>query len=136
MMTSPPTALIDRLASLEQYVRQRLDRAANRLEDNDTIDVIGLKSTVKALDAVDRLTGFRARHRDANAGRFDHITSPTMGPSLGDSRPELGGLPNLKASERGLLTARYRSWTRALKACAGQPLTDTAADGGHPGGGR
>ena len=130
-MPSSPSPLVHRLAAFEQQVRQRLDRAANRLEDNDPIDLLGLRSAVKVLDAIDRLTGFRATHRKATQARFEpHVTiSP---PGVVGMRPELGGLKDLHAADRGRLTARYRAWVKVLSRHADKPLTVDTADGGHP----
>lgn len=69
-MPRTPYTIVNRLADIEYLVRRRLDRAANRLEDNDPVDVLGLRAGVKLLNLVDRAINFRAQHRAATQHRF------------------------------------------------------------------
>ena len=64
-MRAAPTIVVNQLARIEYQIRRRLDRAANRLEDNDPIDVLGLRLGVKVLNVVDRAIDFRGQHREA-----------------------------------------------------------------------
>ena len=87
MMLIPPKTLVNRLAHLEYRLRRGLDRAANRLEDNDPIDVLGLRAGVKVLNLVDRAIGFRAQHRTATKQAFETSTeSQLKSPNRQDSR--------------------------------------------------
>ena len=70
-MPSPPNRLVHQLARIEVRLRQGLDRAANRLEDNDPLDVLGYRTGVKLLNLADRALDFRARHRALRAGAFE-----------------------------------------------------------------
>ena len=51
------------LAEIEERARVRLHQAANRMEDADPIEVHAAETVVRALNVLDRATGFRARHR-------------------------------------------------------------------------
>ena len=61
------TRFEDALARTELRLRVRLDRAANRMEDADPVDIAVARAGVRVLDAVDRATRFRARHRARQA---------------------------------------------------------------------
>jgi hypothetical protein len=128
-MASAPTFVINALANTEARLRQRLDRCANRLEDNDPIDLIGLRLGVKMLNVVDNTIGFRILHRTSRQDAFQAIVSPPL-PAT-QARPELGGLLGLKPHERGRLKSRYRAWTSLLESVAASPLSATNPTGGH-----
>jgi hypothetical protein len=51
------------LAGLDRRAHQRLDRGCMRMEDADPLSMGAAKAIARALDGVDRLTGFRQRHR-------------------------------------------------------------------------
>ena len=52
-----------RLAVFEGRIRTRLDRAANRMEDHDPMEVEMLLAAVRVLNRVDRAIRFRPRSR-------------------------------------------------------------------------
>lgn len=59
--------LARRLARVEERLRVRLHQAANRVEDGDPV-VVGLAELgISLLNAIDRVTGFRARDRKNRA---------------------------------------------------------------------
>jgi hypothetical protein len=57
---------IQRLAAWDERCRVRLHRAANRAEDADPLDVAVAEAAIHVLNAIDRVTGFRAAHEAAN----------------------------------------------------------------------
>jgi hypothetical protein len=57
------TGLAILLARIEERARVRLHQAANRMEDADPYEVGLADNVVRVLNAVDRFTGFRARHQ-------------------------------------------------------------------------
>lgn len=117
------------LARLEERARVRLHQAANRMEDADPVDVTVAQATIKALDVVDRLTGFRDRH-----AQTVHIEGepglPT--PPVAFS-PEFAGLDpaTLTPAQRARLRQRYRRWEQALDAAGLTPDDPTHPHGGH-----
>lgn len=52
-----------RLGRVEERLRVRLHQAANRVEDGDPVGVGLAEVGIRALNAIDRVTGFRARDR-------------------------------------------------------------------------
>lgn len=59
-----PSRVVFALAHAETRARVRLHQAANRMEDADPLDVALAENSVRAFDAIDKLTGFRRDHRD------------------------------------------------------------------------
>ena len=51
------------LARLDTRVQQRLDRGGMRMEDADPVSMGVARVTRAVLNRVDRVTGFRERHR-------------------------------------------------------------------------
>lgn len=122
--------VIETLALVEERARVRLHQAANRMEDADPLEVKAAMQAVRALNAVDRLTGFRDEHRKGRAlpeGERAPLPRPEPTP-----RPELGGL-DAEALDRptrlGLRQA-WRAWERALKARGGELREGSRPDGG------
>ncbi len=58
-----PPRVVFALANAETRVRVRLHQAANRMEDADPLDVALAEHSVRAFDAIDKVTGFRRDHR-------------------------------------------------------------------------
>lgn len=121
---------LDRLlAAVEARFRERLHRAANRMEDADPVAVRGSLAGVRGMNLLDRLTGFRRRH----AGTVE-VPEGTRLPTPSTRRPELGALDpdRLDAAARARLRERYRAWERRLLA-DGHPVADPSRpDGGQP----
>lgn len=103
--------LDEALARVEERARVRLHQAANRMEDADPLEVGAAETVIRVLDAVDRLTGFRARHR---AGRVIAEGRPGPAPRV-DGSPEWGGLDpsRLDRHQRLRLRQLWRAWERA-----------------------
>ncbi len=123
-------AAIEALALVEEQARVRLHQAANRMEDADPLEVKAAMQAVRALNAVDRLTGFREEHRQGTAiPEGERAPLPTTGPT---PRPELGGLAEdaLDRPTRLGLRQAWRAWERALKARGGAVREASGPDGG------
>lgn len=116
--------LDEALARVEERARVRLHQAANRMEDADPLEVGAAEAVVRVLDAVDRLTGFRARHR---AGRVIAEGRPGPAPRV-DGSPEWGGLDpsRLDRHQRLRLRQLWRAWERA-RATPGEEATGEGA---------
>ena len=57
--------IVDLLAAVERQFRERLHRAANRIEDADPVAVHGSLTAIRVLNGIDRIIAFRARHQAA-----------------------------------------------------------------------
>lgn len=68
--------MITRLANIEEMARVRLHQAANRMQDDDPIEVGAANAVISVLDKVDRLTHFRAKDRDRKWPASDGQTEP------------------------------------------------------------
>jgi hypothetical protein len=68
--------MITRLANIEEMARVRLHQAANRMQDDDPIEVGAANAVISVLDKVDRLTHFRAKDRDRKWPDSDSQTEP------------------------------------------------------------
>jgi hypothetical protein len=56
--------MVSKLASVEEIARVRLHQAANRMQDDDPIEVGAANAVITVLDKVDRLTKFREKDRN------------------------------------------------------------------------
>lgn len=120
---------VEALALVEEKARVRLHQAANRMEDADPIEVKAAMQAVRALNAVDRLTGFRDEHRQAREipqGERAPLPRPAPTP-----RPELGRLDPeaLDRPTRLGLREAWRAWERVLKTRGAEVRTADAPDG-------
>lgn len=116
--------LDEALAQVEERARVRLHQAANRMEDADPLEVGAAETVVRMLDAVDRLTGFRARHR---AGRVIAEGRPGPAPRV-DGSPEWGGLDPSRMDRHQRLRLRrlWRAWEKAQAGRGGPDPDDEA----------
>jgi hypothetical protein len=125
--------LVVLLARVEEKLRVRLHRAANRMEDADPVEVGAAQMGVRVLDAIDGLTAFRTTHRATRTDIPEGVSGPRP-TAAGTARPELAGLDptRLEPSHRARLRHRYRAWERRLLNDARTPIDLRSADGGHP----
>lgn len=124
------SGLVNLLARVEERLRVRLHQAANRMEDADPIDVAVARSGVRTLDVVDRVTGFRERHRAA--ARVPEGERRPLPVVEAERRPELDGIApeSLQARHRARLREAWRAWERRLLAEGKQPVRSDRPDGG------
>lgn len=120
--------LVNLFASVEERARVRLHQAANRMEDAEPLRVRADQQTVRVLDVIDRVTGFRALHRASRVlpeGRRAVVRPPSPTP-----RPELDGMEGLDQETRLRLREAYRSWERQVRARGGRVVDPAQASGG------
>lgn len=102
------------------------------MEDADPLEVEAARIVVRGLDAVDRVTHFRAIHNAefrVEQGERRPIPRPRPTP-----RPELAGLDpfRLAPAHRARLRHRYRQWEGVLRRAGLEPLHANSPDGGTP----
>ena len=56
--------MVSKLATVEEMARVRLHQAANRMQDDDPIEVSAANAVITVLDKVDLLTNFREKDRN------------------------------------------------------------------------
>lgn len=57
--------MVSKLATVEEMARVRLHQAANRMQDDDPIEVGAANAVITVLDKVDLLTNFREKDRNS-----------------------------------------------------------------------
>lgn len=119
------------LARLEERLRVRLHQAANRMEDADPASIALARVGVRALDGVDRVTGFRAVHANLRSPIAEGVRGPP--PTLAPAAWLAGRAPQtLDAETRARLRQGYRAWEKQIVALGFSPLHADDPTGGRP----